>query len=195
MLPEDGRKQLTLQLSSSFRPRRHNGVEVAPQFAHSDLTPPGAVFPWAGRWARGGGVAEGAAWRPVFKLLRRDGAAEAEVGDASYGVWDDIIGTEAECPCREERAGMLRGINVSSSRWCFDEDLGRPRVLTGGVGVGATGVAVGETRSEEGDKVIGGERNEDMDMYGSPKVKGVASLGRSGFTWVAIDGIAGILKA
>jgi len=151
------------------------------------------VFPWVGRWARGGGVAEGAAWRPVFKLLRRDGAAEAEVGDASYGVWDDIIGTEAECACREERAGMLGGINVSSSLWCFDEDLGRPRVLTGGVGVGATVVAVGETRSEEGDKVTGGERNEDT--YGSPKVKGVASLGRSGFACVAIDGITGILKA
>lgn len=53
--------ELTLQLSSSFKPRRHNGVEVAPQFAHSDLTPPGAVLPWFGRAARGGGVAEGAA--------------------------------------------------------------------------------------------------------------------------------------
>lgn len=34
-----------LQFSSSFKPRLQRGVCVAPQFAHSLLTPPGAEFP------------------------------------------------------------------------------------------------------------------------------------------------------
>jgi hypothetical protein len=34
-----------LQFSSSFRPLLQSGVWVAPQFAHSLLTPPGAVLP------------------------------------------------------------------------------------------------------------------------------------------------------
>ena len=53
-----------LQLSSSLSPRRHSGVCVAPQLAHSLLTPPGAELPGLCELVllRVGGVAEGP-WR------------------------------------------------------------------------------------------------------------------------------------
>ena len=65
----EGSRQLTslqykphaLQLSSSLRPRRQSGVCVAPQFAHSLLTPPGAELPGLCELLvlRVGGVADG----------------------------------------------------------------------------------------------------------------------------------------
>lgn len=65
-------------------------------------------------------------------------------------------GTEAEWPCREVRGGPEGGVNVSSSRWCLEDERGRPRVVNGGVGVGAMVDVRGEMiRSEEGESVAG----------------------------------------